>query len=117
MAFTVGYTNASWTLKADLTAEYVCRVLAHMDEHGHRQCVPTLRDPSVTEEPFLDFQAGYVLRALDQFPKQGSKRPWRLDQNYPKDIRTIRHGRVDDGALVFSSPARAAAPADVAAAA
>jgi monooxygenase len=104
MAFTVGYTNASWTLKADLTAEYVCRVLAHMDAHGHRIAVPQLNDPSIVEEPFLDFQAGYVLRALDRFPKQGSKRPWRLDQNYPKDIRTIRHGRIDDGHLRFSSP-------------
>jgi cation diffusion facilitator CzcD-associated flavoprotein CzcO len=104
MAFTVGYTNASWTLKADLTSEYVCRVLSHMDEHGHRIAVPECTDPSIVAEPFLDFQAGYVLRALDRFPKQGSRRPWRLDQNYPKDIRTIRHGRIDDGALRFSSP-------------
>jgi monooxygenase len=118
MAFTVGYTNASWTLKADLTAEYVCRVLAYMDEHGHRQCVPEQRDPSITEQPFLDFNAGYVLRALDQFPKQGSRAPWQLRQNYVLDIRTLRFGAIDDGTMVFSSPAAVAdAPDEVAAAA
>jgi monooxygenase len=112
LAFTVGYTNASWTLKADLTSEYVCRLLKHMDEHGYTKASPERRDPSVTEQPFIDFNAGYVLRALDRFPKQGSKRPWRLDQNYPKDIRTIRFGAIDDGAMVFStpSPASDAAP-------
>jgi cation diffusion facilitator CzcD-associated flavoprotein CzcO len=110
MAFTVGYTNASWTLKADLTSEYVCRVLAHMDAHGHRIALPEL-DPTVEEEPFLDFTSGYVQRALHKFPKQGSKRPWKLDQNYPKDIRTIRHGKIDDGRLVFSTPTPAAGPA------
>jgi monooxygenase len=117
-AFTVGYTNASWTLKADLTAEFVCRLLRHMREHGHRQCVPANRDPSVEERPFIDFSAGYVLRSLDQFPKQGSEAPWRLDQNYPLDIRTLRHGPIEDGAMVFSSPDRTAgAPRPVPAAA
>jgi len=101
-AFTVGYTNASWTLKADLTSEYVCRVLAHMDAHGYRKSVPELSDPSVTELPLLDFTSGYVLRSLDQFPKQGSKAPWKLRQNYVLDIRTIRRGPIEDGALRFS---------------
>ncbi|HEX6458832.1 MAG TPA: NAD(P)/FAD-dependent oxidoreductase [Thermoleophilaceae bacterium] len=103
MAFTVGYTNASWTLKADLTAEYVCRLLRHMDEHGYDQAVPELRDPTVTEQPFLDFAAGYVLRSLHLFPKQGSKAPWQLRQNYARDIKTLRHDPIDDGAMVFSS--------------
>lgn len=103
-AFTVGYTNASWTLKADLTSEYVCRVLAHMDAHGYRKSVPELSDPTVTELPLLDFTSGYVLRSLDQFPKQGSKEPWKLRQNYVLDIRTIRRGPIDDGAMRFSSP-------------
>ena len=103
-AFTVGYTNASWTLKADLTSEYVCRVLAHMEVHGYRKSVPELTDPSVTELPLLDFTSGYVLRSLDQFPKQGSKEPWKLRQNYVLDIRTIRRGSIDDGAMQFSSP-------------
>jgi cation diffusion facilitator CzcD-associated flavoprotein CzcO len=104
-AFTVGYTNASWTLKADLTSEYVCRVLAHMDAHGYRKSVPVLSDPSVEELPLLDFTSGYVLRSLDQFPKQGSKEPWKLRQNYVLDIRTIRRGPIDDGAMRFSNPA------------
>jgi monooxygenase len=104
-AFTVGYTNASWTLKADLTSEYVCRVLAHMDAHGYSKSVPELSDPSVEELPLLDFTSGYVLRSLEEFPKQGSKEPWKLRQNYVLDIRTIRRGPIDDGAMRFSNPA------------
>ena len=104
-AFTVGYTNASWTLKADLTSEYVCRLLAHMDAHGHRQCLPEISDPSIVEQPLLDFTSGYVLRSLHQFPKQGSKVPWRLRQNYVFDLQTIRRGAIDDGTMRFSSPA------------
>jgi cation diffusion facilitator CzcD-associated flavoprotein CzcO len=106
MAFTVGYTNASWTLKADLTAEYVCRLLRYMGHHGYRQAVPEVRDPDVQEEPFLDFSAGYVLRALHKFPKQGSKEPWKLRQNYALDIKTLRHAPIDDGSLVFSGASR-----------
>jgi cation diffusion facilitator CzcD-associated flavoprotein CzcO len=101
-AFTVGYTNASWTLKADLTSEYVCRVLAHMDAHGFRKSVPVVVDPSVKEVPLLDFTSGYVLRSLHEFPKQGSKEPWKLRQNYVLDIRTIRRGPLEDGAMRFS---------------
>ncbi len=101
-AFTVGYTNASWTLKADLTSEYVCRVLAHMDSHGFRKSVPVITDPSVEEMPLLDFTSGYVQRSLHEFPKQGSKEPWRLRQNYVLDIRTIRRGPIEDGAMQFS---------------
>jgi monooxygenase len=100
MAFTVGYTNASWTLKADLTSEYVCRLLRHMDAHGHRRCVP-IADPSVSEQPFSSFTSGYVLRSLDRLPKQGSKEPWKLRQNYLFDIRTIRRGPIDDGTMRF----------------
>lgn len=103
-AFTVGYTNASWTLKADLTSEFVCRVLAHMDAHGYRKSVPEISDPGVKELPLLDFTSGYVLRSLDEFPKQGSKEPWKLRQNYVLDIRTIRRGPLEDGAMRFSSP-------------
>jgi monooxygenase len=109
-AFTVGYTNASWTLKADLVSEYVCRLLAHMDTHGHGKCVPEITDPSVVEQPLLDFTSGYVQRSLEHFPKQGSKEPWRLRQNYAFDIRTIRRRPIDDGTLRFSSPVSEAAP-------
>lgn len=108
-AFTLGYTNASWTLKADLTSEYVCRVLNFMDRHGHRQCTPENHDPSVTELPFIDFSSGYVQRALGEFPKQGSKTPWKLRQNYALDIHALRHARLDDGALQFAGGARASA--------
>jgi len=99
-----GYTNASWTLKADLTSEYVCRLLNFMDAHGYRQCMPVLNDPSVTEEPWLDFSSGYVQRAADILPRQGSKRPWKLYQNYILDLFTLRMGRVDDGVMEFSAP-------------
>ena len=104
-AFAVGYTNASWTLKCDLTCEYVCRLLNHMDEQGYRQCAPQNRDSSVTPEPFIDFNSGYIVRAIDRFPKQGSKPPWRLYQNYPLDILTLKRGSIEDDVMVFSNPA------------
>jgi cation diffusion facilitator CzcD-associated flavoprotein CzcO len=109
MAMAFGYTNASWTLKCDLTCEYVCRLLQHMDRKGLRQCTPRRTDASVQEEPFLDLHSGYVLRSRDKFPKQGSKAPWRLYQNYALDIASLRWGRVDDGTLEFSNPAPSAA--------
>jgi cation diffusion facilitator CzcD-associated flavoprotein CzcO len=104
-ALTLGYTNASWTLKADLTSEYVCRVLNHMDANGYTQLVAEVNDPSVTPEPVLDFNSGYVLRSLDKLPKQGSKEPWRLRQNYVVDIQSIRRGPIDDGTMRFTGPA------------
>ncbi len=110
-AFTLGYTNASWTLKADLVAEYVCRLLAHMDAHGYGSCVPEA-DPSVAERPLLGLDSGYVLRALDRFPKQGAREPWRLRQNYLLDIRSIRRGPIDDGTMKFSRPAPRERPAE-----
>ncbi len=104
---TFGYTNASWTLKADLTAEYVCRLLRHMGDTGATKATPRRADPSVAEVPFLDFSSGYVQRALDSFPKQGSKRPWKLDQNYVLDILNLRFGDVDDGTIELDGPRRA----------
>jgi cation diffusion facilitator CzcD-associated flavoprotein CzcO len=101
LAFAVGYTNASWTLKCDLTAEYVCRLLNHMDQHGYVACTPRVNDPNIEEEPVIDFNSGYVLRALPTLPHQGSKKPWRLHQNYVKDLSMMRYGRVEDGAMQF----------------
>jgi cation diffusion facilitator CzcD-associated flavoprotein CzcO len=101
LAYSFGYTNASWTLKSDLTCEYVCRLLNHMERHGTTTCTPR-RDPTVEERPFLDFSSGYVQRALELMPKQGSKRPWRLYQNYVLDLLTLRFGKVDDGTMEFS---------------
>jgi len=103
LAFAVGYTNASWTLKCDLTAEYVCRLLNYMDHHGYALCTPRANDPDIEEEPVIDFNSGYVLRALDTLPRQGSKTPWRLHQNYMKDLRMMRYGRVDDGTMEFKT--------------
>jgi cation diffusion facilitator CzcD-associated flavoprotein CzcO len=105
-AFAVGYTNASWTLKCDLTCEYVCRLLRHMDERGYSHCVPRNSDPSVRPLPFIDFSSGYVQRAIDEFPKQGSKAPWRLHQNYPLDILALRFGSIQDAAMQFSPAAQ-----------
>jgi monooxygenase len=104
MAFVVGYTNASWTLKADLVSEYVCRTLNHMRKTGMRQCTPRMTDSSVQRVPAVDFTSGYIQRALDRIPAQGDKAPWRLDQNYIKDVVTLRFGRLEDGAMEFSNP-------------
>ena len=105
LAFAIGYTNASWTLKCDLTAEYVCRLLNHMDELGATMCCPR-RDPSVEEEPLMGFTSGYVQRAIHAFPRQGSLAPWRVYQNYALDRLTLRHSPIDDGSMELSAPDR-----------
>jgi monooxygenase len=102
MAFTVGYTNASWTLKADLVSEFVCRVLNYMDAHGCDTVVPGQPGDDIEERPLMDFTPGYVLRALDYLPKAGSRTPWRLKQNYLFDQWLIRRGKVDDESLHFT---------------
>lgn len=99
--YTIGYTNASWTLKADLVGDYVVRLLSYMDEHGYESVVP-VRDDSVGERPFMDLSSGYVKRALPFLPKQGDRAPWQLKQNYLVDTRTIRRGAIDDGVLAFA---------------
>jgi monooxygenase len=103
LAISLGYTNASWTLKCDLVCRYVCRIINHMDREAYRKCTPRVRDSDMTEEPILDFASGYVQRALPYLPKQGSKAPWRLRQNYFLDLLGLRHGAVDDGVLEFSA--------------
>jgi hypothetical protein len=100
LAFAMGYNNASWTLKADLTAQYVCRLFAYMDKHGHRWCCPE-RDPSMQEQPAMNFSSGYVQRSIDQFPRQGTVRPWRLFHNYVSDLLMIQHSKINDPALRF----------------
>ncbi|CAN5516389.1 NAD(P)/FAD-dependent oxidoreductase [soil metagenome] len=106
-ASTFGYTNASWTLKADLTAEYVCRLINHMDRTGAVQCTPRVTDPDMPVEPWLDFSSGYVQRGIGKFPKQGSQKPWKAYQNYALDLVTLRLGKVDDGTMVFNkAPAK-----------
>jgi monooxygenase len=96
-----GYTNASWTLKCDLICAYTARLINYMDRRGYVACTPRRRDPSVTPEPLIDFSSGYVQRAIDQFPRQGSQKPWKLYQNYVKDLLSLRFGSLGDGALEF----------------
>jgi monooxygenase len=105
LASAFGYTNASWTLKCELTCDYVCRLLNHMDKKDVQVCVPQNDDPSVQEEPWLNLNSGYILRVADKLPKQGSKMPWRLRQNYVLDIMNLRHGSLEDGVMRFSSSA------------
>jgi len=105
LAAVFGYTNASWTLKADLVCEYVCRLLNHMRRRGYAAVVPR-RDPAVGEEPLLDFSSGYVRRALHMLPKQGARRPWKLRQNYALDLLALRFGAVEDGVLEFTRRGR-----------
>ena len=107
LAFAIGYTNASWTLKCDLTSEYVCRLLNQMDRHGYDVCTPRLNDPDIGTEPVIDFTSGYVARSLHLLPRQGTKTPWRLHQNYFKDLSMMRYGRLDDGTLEFKARADA----------
>ena len=97
-----GYTNASWTLKADLVCQYVCRLLNHMQRKGLRQCTPRIDDPGMGRLPWVDFSSGYIQRAIDKFPKQGTRRPWRLHQNYALDLLSLRYGSIHDKAMVFS---------------
>jgi cation diffusion facilitator CzcD-associated flavoprotein CzcO len=101
LASAFGYTNASWTLKADLTAEYVCRLLNYMDARGYEYCTPRRRDPSIGEEPLVNFTSGYFQRSIASLPKQGSKKPWKLYQNYALDMLALRYGNVDDGTMEF----------------
>jgi cation diffusion facilitator CzcD-associated flavoprotein CzcO len=108
MAFVVGYTNASWTLKCDVTCQWTCRLINELDARGADYVVAD-RDPAVPEVPFIDLQSGYVRRSLDAFPKQGDRTPWRLKQNYLFDIVNLRLRPVADEALRFErarTPAR-----------
>ncbi|MEO1915120.1 MAG: NAD(P)/FAD-dependent oxidoreductase [Myxococcales bacterium] len=108
LATSIGYTNASWTLKCDLTCGYVCRVLNHMRAHGYRQCTPRIEDPNMEREAWIDFTSGYVQRSLHKFPKQGTRKPWRLNQNYALDLVSLGLGRLEDGAMKFEGEKRAA---------
>jgi cation diffusion facilitator CzcD-associated flavoprotein CzcO len=100
LAFSFGYTNASWTLKCDLSSRYVCRLLRHMERREHRICVPRVRG-KVERRPLLDFSSGYIARADPLMPKQGTEKPWRVPQNYFRDLATLGFGRVDDPAMEF----------------
>ena len=103
LALAVGYTNASWTLKAELTCQYVCRLLQHLRRTGMRQCTPVNRDTPVSDQPLLGLASGYIQRSVHLFPKQGARFPWQVYQSYLRDYRALR-ANVDDGVMVFSNP-------------
>ncbi|HEX3944043.1 MAG TPA: NAD(P)/FAD-dependent oxidoreductase [Rhizomicrobium sp.] len=104
-----GYTNASWTLKCDLTCDYVCRVLNYMDARGFAMCMAQ-RDPDTNEAPFLNLNSGYIQRANHLLPRQGTKAPWKLHQTYARDLMMLRYGKLKDGTLEFSTPDRVKTP-------
>lgn len=99
-----GYTNASWTLKSDISSEFICRLLKRMDKTGARQVMPHNNDPTITQEPFVAMRSGYIQRAAGKLPRQGSKAPWRIYMNYALDLAMLRFKGLDDGVLQFSNP-------------
>ena len=105
-AFCIGYTNAAWTLRADLASTYVCRVLNHMDRHGYRICRPACDTGSLEARPLLGLTSGYVMRAAADLPKSGDQAPWFIRQNYIRDMATMKFGRMEDGVLQFAKAAK-----------
>jgi cation diffusion facilitator CzcD-associated flavoprotein CzcO len=105
LAVLSGYTNASWTLRAELSAAFVCRLLRHMDRRGYDRCVPRREPGAVAERPLLPLSSGYVRRGAAMLPKQGRRSPWVVRQNYPLDALSLRLARLDDGVLVFGRAA------------
>jgi|GEM_PF-19062 len=117
LAYVVGYTNASWTLKADLTSAYVCRLLQRLGQgqgqglhQGYSHCTPMLQEAAVSREAWVDFSSGYIQRSLDRFPGQGKQAPWRLRQNYALDLLALRFGRLADGTLQWTKPKSPGSP-------
>lgn len=104
LSMVFGYTNSSWTLKADLISEYLCRVINHMDRKGYAVATPRNHDQEMEREPFINMSSGYIQRALSYLPQQGSKKPWKLYQNYFKDMAAFKLSPIEDKALVFSNP-------------
>jgi hypothetical protein len=110
LAVALGYTNASWTLKAELACQFACRVLNHLAASGHKVATPVQADPTLGAEPLLDLSSGYVTRALPLMPRQGARPPWRLYQSYPRDLVSLRHGALDDGVPPSSLRATVGSP-------
>jgi len=112
-AFCIGYTNASWTLRADLASMYVCRVLNHMDRHGYRKCKPACDPAALEARPLLNLNSGYVQRAAADLPKQAATAPWLIRQNYILDTLTMKVSRLEDGILQFGAAVAAVSRAEV----
>ncbi|PJE24425.1 MAG: FAD-containing monooxygenase EthA, partial [Mycobacterium sp.] len=104
-AYAIGYTNSSWTLKVGLLCEHLCRLLAYMDANGFDTARPVLDDPNMDTRPLLDFGAGYVQRAVHQFPRQGEGQPWLTSMSYYTDVKSLRNADVVDPALKLTSSA------------
>jgi monooxygenase len=103
MALAIGYTNASWTLKCDLTCDYVSRLLNYMRERGLTECVPRNRDASTGSGPILGLTSGYIQRSAHLLPQQGTRHPWKVHQSYLRDYRALKMGDIDDGIMEFSA--------------
>jgi monooxygenase len=110
LAVAMGYTNASWTLKCDLTCDYVCRLLNHMRARGLSECVARNEDPTVAVEgePWLNLKSGYIRRSAHLLPRQGGRHPWRVNQSYLSDYRALKMSGLEDAAMVFAGPRRRA---------
>ena len=104
LALVIGYTNASWTLKAELTCGYTTRLLNHLRDTGLRQCTPVNDDPSLADQPLLGLASGYIQRAADRMPKQGSKAPWLVHQSYLRDYRAMKRSDLNDRVMQFTNP-------------
>jgi hypothetical protein len=113
MALSLGYANASWTLKSDLTAEYVCRLINYMDSNGYELCCPRANDPHLQAESMLALDAGYMKRGRHRFPKEAKSSPWKLHQNYARDLLALRYAPLKDGVMQFVRAEPARAPVDL----
>ena len=102
LAGVIGYTNASWTLKAELICGYVCRLLNYMEKHAYDQCTPRNADPTMQRRPPVELSSGYFQRSMDKLPKQGTRDPWQIHQSYVRDLIGLRFAPLDDGVLQFS---------------
>jgi len=103
-AFTVGYTNASWTLKADITSAYICRLLNHMRSKKYSICRPVLDSSVEVDDSLMGLSSGYVTRAQELMPKQGKDAPWKLNNNYIKDQIQLSLTSLEDSCMHFSPP-------------
>jgi hypothetical protein len=102
LASALGYVNASWTLKCELIAQHICRLLNYMDRHAYTQCTPRLWDHSIAEEPMMGLTSGYMQRARDTMPRQSTRNPWKMHQNYLRDLLSLRFSSVHDGTMEFT---------------
>ena len=103
LACSFGYARASWTLGADLSSEYVCKLLNYMDKHGYDYCSPVIGKEVREEGTYLNLSSGYVKRAIDRMPKQGSREPWKGNQSYLSDVTELRWGSITNDDLHFKT--------------